>query len=154
MDMSLEVVTRDFDRWVAGYVREYPGEQSKALRNVMLNLIERVTKRTPVDLGRLHAAWLPYARHAGVPMPTTGKSPEAQARGLSEGSFREDLQGANQFIEITNGVPYVVRIEFGHSSVQAPAGMVRVSLREMMVGEIDEEFEAALVRTNRKAERG
>ena len=150
MDMSLEVVTRDFDRWVAGYVREYPGEQSKALRNVMLNLLKRIVPRNPVDTGRSRAGWYPYMDHAGTPV--TGGGPGAE-QGRSEGSYREDLQGANQYIEVTNGVPYIVRLEYGYST-QAPAGMVRVSLREMIAGEIDEEFEKAIVKADREAERG
>ena len=148
--MSLEVVTRDFDRWVDGYVREYPGEQGKALRNVMLNLLGRIIPRNPVDTGRSRAGWYPYRDHAGLPVADQG---EAVAVGRSEGSFTEDLNGSNQYIEVVNGVPYIRRLEYGYST-QAPAGMVRVSLREMMVGDIDDEFEDAIEAANRKAERG
>jgi hypothetical protein len=150
MDMSLEVVTRDFDQWVKGYVRKYPDEQGKALRNVMLNLLGRIVPRTPVDTGRARGGWYPYADHAGAPV--VGGGPGA-AQGRSEGSFREDLDGANQFIEVTNGVPYIKRLEYGYST-QAPAGMVRVSMRELLAGEVDDEFEKSIIAADRKAERG
>jgi hypothetical protein len=75
------------------------------------------------------------------------------AQGRSEGSFREDLDGANQFIEVTNGVPYIKRLEYGYST-QAPAGMVRVSMRELLAGEVDDEFEKSIIAADRKAERG
>jgi hypothetical protein len=146
----MEVVTADFDRWVKGYVREYPGEQGKALRNVTLNLIGRIAQRNPVDTGRARGGWYPYTDHAGA--PRTDNLP-GTAQGKSEGSFREDLRGRDMYVEITNGVPYIVPLEYGHSK-QAPAGMVRVSMRETITGDVDEEFEAAVKRADRKAERG
>jgi hypothetical protein len=150
MDMSLEVVTRDFDQWVKGYVREYPGEQGKALRETMLRLLTKIIERNPVDTGRSRAGWFPYKDHAGEGVDGGGSGAE---QGRSEGSYREDLEGANMYIEVTNGVPYIKRLEYGYST-QAPAGMVRVSMRELLAGEVDDEFEKSIIAADRKAERG
>lgn len=151
MDVSIEAVTADFDRWVEGFVGQHlPEEQGKALRRVALDFTKRVAARTPVDTGRARGGWLPYADHVGEPTEPRGPG---TAQGKLEGSFREDLRGRDMYIEITNGVPYIVFLEYGHSK-QAPAGMVRVSLRELSAQKIDDEFEAAVERANRKAERG
>lgn len=151
MDITIEAVTRDFDRWVNGFVRDYPGESGKALRHVALSFVRGVFERTPRDTGRARGGWLPYADHAGQPIadPLPGS-----ARGKSEGGFREDLRGRDQFVEITNGVPYIVPLEYGHSK-QAPAGMVRVTMRTIRAGGyVDKQFEDAVERANRKAGRG
>jgi len=45
-------------------------------------------------------------------------------------------------VELINGVPYILFLEYG-SSLQAPAGMVRISMRKMtgrMPKELNQEF--------------
>ena len=56
------------------------------------------------------------------------------AKGVREGSFTDRTRGRiNQYVELINGVPYIIFLEFG-SSKSAPFGMVRISLRKMREG--------------------
>lgn len=86
-----------------------------------LTLANKITLGTPVDTGRARANWFMAEgaprietteattpqNHAGVPL--TGKT----------------------VIYITNSLPYIVPLEYGHSK-QAPYGMVRRSIAEVM----------------------
>jgi len=52
-------------------------------------------------------------------------------KGFAAVAAKNALNPSEASIEIFNGVPYVVFLELG-SSQQAPAGFVRISLRELM----------------------
>lgn len=94
----------------------------KALIGIALEITKRVIKRTPVDTGRARAGWLPAID--GLGGVSTGDN-----RG--EGSVVKNLANTNTpSIEITNSVPYITGLEYGHSK-KAPTGMVRVSLAEI-----------------------
>ena len=71
-----------------------------------MQLHKRIKKRNPIRTGLSRAAW-----------------ELRTAKGL-----RRKL---NPYVEIANQVYYVVSLEFG-SSKQAPSGMVRISMKEMM----------------------
>ena len=103
-----------------------------------------------VDTGRARAGW-----HTGISglhsgyanrfnwskdVKTTGTKgiPEGKAKG----SFKSNLTGNNKYVELINGVDYIVFLEYGYSK-QAPAGMVRIALEKMrgqMPNLISDEF--------------
>lgn len=97
------------------------------MRKTMIDLVKKVIKKTPVDTGRARGGWTPYLIDQGV---NTSAGPPENA---SDGDFTEELGGTHQFIEVVNGVEYIVFLEFG-SSDQAPGGMVRVTMRQMGAG--------------------
>jgi hypothetical protein len=59
------------------------------------------------------------------------------------------LNSADQSISITNGVPYIVPLEYGHS--QQATGMVRVNLRRIRE-KIDVEAQKNMERNIRAAD--
>lgn len=128
--LSLEWETEVFRQWtetlVDGLTRE---ETAKALRKTALNFTDRVVKKTPVDTGRARAGWLAYADSEGHDVEVVGEV-QAIAQGRQASDFNAQLFGEKQFIEIVNAVRYILHLEFG-SSDQAPAGMVRVAMREL-----------------------
>jgi hypothetical protein len=78
----------------------------------------RIVQGTPVDTGRAQANW--FMSEGVMRTDTTeSKTPEARPR----------LTG-NTVIFIANSLPYIVPLEYGHSS-QAPQGMVRKALAEV-----------------------
>jgi len=94
-----------------------------------------VTGRHPVDTGRARAGWNVSIQGLGgkANLESGGKNikPEAIAKGKSEGQFTDGTNNLwNPYVELTNAVPYIVYLEYGHSA-QAPAGMVRVAARKM-----------------------
>ena len=84
-----------------------------------LTLDRKIVERTPVDTGRARANWF-VAEGAPRIETTTATTPVA----------RPPLTG-DSVIYITNSLPYIVPLEYGHSG-QAPNGMVRIALAEVL----------------------
>jgi hypothetical protein len=102
----------------------------RALRKIALDALARIILRNPVDTGRCRAGWTAYPESQGMPVSIGGREPAGIAEGKALSSYTEMLTGNHPFIEVHNGVRYVVALEYGWSR-QAPQGMVRVTLREM-----------------------
>lgn len=95
---------------------------------------------TPVDTGWARANWGMHIGRAGVPTTPMGKYDESRSKwesGVSSPisstsyfNIPEILSaiGAYPFIWIYNNVPYILTLEDGHSSTQAPTGMVANAL--------------------------
>jgi hypothetical protein len=78
--------------------------------------------------GRLRANW---TVSIGVPDTTTTDAIDQSGEGtINAGRAVIDTADTTQAIYMTNSLPYAVSIEYGHSGVQAPAGMVRVSVAD------------------------
>lgn len=169
---DIELDIEGFRQWTEAAIAEVEKEVAgKVLRAVALEFIKRVIEKTPVDFGRARAGWASYAVHLGR-SPRIGSAnregsrrtglahesaTDAQRTGLAEGEWREHLRGTDQFIELINGVPYIVHLEFG-SSKQAPAGMMRLTFREMMAADVLTEqmardLKASFIRVNRRLAR-
>lgn len=111
---------------------------SDSLMAVALKWLELIFKGWPVDTGRSRAAWAAlYAKH-GIPFIPKGNSPAAIADGQAQGASEEQLRGVKQYIKMINGVVYSPFLEAGFSG-QAPAGVLRVTMRQMR-REIDREY--------------
>lgn len=102
-------------------------ELEVALMNRTITLAKKVFEgivaRTPVSTGAARASW---SVSVGSPAPVvrTGGSIGAP---LPPPIFPLKTAPAYSKIYITNGVPYIMPLEYG-SSKQAPQGMVRVTL--------------------------
>jgi hypothetical protein len=84
-----------------------------------LVLDDKITAGTPVDTGRARANW--FVSEGAPRLETTESTTPAQ---------RPKLEGRT-VIYITNSLPYIVPLEYGHSG-QAPHGMVRKAIAEVM----------------------
>ena len=164
-DFELDV--EGFRQWTEEAIRDAEKEVGqKVLRALALDFIRRVIEKTPVDFGRARAGWTSYALSLGRSPRIGGQrsgrglAKEAsaeQAQGITEGSFKTKFSGVDQFIEIINGVSYIVFLEFG-SSDQAPGGMMRITFREMMAADVmtkqmSRDLKASFIRVNRKLRR-
>ena len=113
------------------------------VRKTSIDLLTATVLRTPVgnpDLwknkhppkgyvgGRLRANW-----NVSLVTPdetTTDAIDKTGGVTISRGSEALAKADGKQDIYIMNSQPYAIPIEYGHSAVQAPAGMVRVSVAE------------------------
>lgn len=93
----------------------------EAAVTLALTLINKVSLRTPVDTGRARANWF---LAEGSPRIETTESTTPENHGSVA------LTGRST-IFITNSLPYIVPLEYGHSS-QAPYGMLRIAIAEVM----------------------
>ena len=93
---------------------------------ITLDLFRRITKRTPVDTGRLRNSW---QIEGGI---VTRANPLAEGQYGPEAppQLSRDRTIVGRSWTIHNPLPYARRIEYGHSQAQAPSGMVRVTLAE------------------------
>jgi hypothetical protein len=85
-----------------------------------LTLINKITYGTPVDTGRARANWF-LAEGAPRIETTDATTPQNHAAVRLTG---------RTMIFITNSLPYIVPLEYGHSK-QAPYGMLRRAIAEV-----------------------
>lgn len=92
------------------------------LKKIALDLHGKITKRTPVDTGRLRSSFQITEGEPTTTVPPEGTygPPAAQVPTIT----------GTEPIFITSALPYAQPIEEGHSA-QAPAGMVAISIIEM-----------------------
>ena len=91
-------------------------------RKATFDLFTKVVLRSPVDTGRFRANW---NVSFGEPNYSTTASTN-QTRGEPAKALTLPIGGVTY---LSNGLPYAGRLEYGWSK-QAPAGMVRLSVRE------------------------
>jgi len=105
------------------------------------------TRRHPILTGRARAGW--YASVNGIDGRFDFNSdidPKINdvPRGKKEGDFKNHLKHPhNKYVDLINAVNYIIFLEYGYSK-QAPAGMVRVSMRKMR-GELPKYLNQAFV---------
>jgi len=106
-------------------------DMQTVIRKISFEAFRRIVLRTPVDTGRARANW-------GVAIGTPGttyditladKSGQATLAKAADGTMGWNCRGS---IFLTNNLPYIGALEYGHSQVQAPNGMVRVTMEEMI----------------------
>lgn len=142
---------RDIRRWA-----DITGKTvNQAVRSVQVQALTKVIEATPVDTGQARGGW-----HTSVGEPSTQvggikdkPGTATRARGLS------DTRAVGSIFYVVNNLPYISVLEFGNYgtgpgatqkttrdgySVQAPEGMVRISVIEI---------KAAIRRTIRDAQR-
>lgn len=96
-----------------------------ARRKITLDLLAKMTMRTPVDTGRARMSWVVSDDEPSSYVAAEGQG-DATSGGKIEAAFTKPFGRS----VITNNLPYIRRLEFGHSG-QAPQGMVRVSIAEI-----------------------
>lgn len=104
---TMRLDTSKMDAFLAGMGKHLPEAMDLVLRRVGLEMLNRITKRTPVDTGRARDGWM-----------------------MSEGRFDEMKAPGVHTISIGSNVPYIIPLEYGHSG-QAPSGMVRITMQEL-----------------------
>jgi hypothetical protein len=127
---------------IRAFVEKAKAAPAQVIRRATLELFTSVVLRSPVgnpDLwahkpppgyvgGRFRANW-----NVSLVSPDTGTTEGVDANGaatVDRGVSVLAHADGTQDIYITNNLPYAVSLEYGHSGVQAPQGMVRVSLAE------------------------
>ena len=159
--LSLELETKKFNRWMREFAKGMEREAAEqALEKIAFDFLKRVILNTPVDTGRARGGWMSFLTATGIPTSFARSgaganfSEEELRKGLSEGTFQRSFGSRKPFILIENAVQYIVFLEFG-SSDQAPAGMMRITFREMQAGQtltkaLREEMREQIKKTNAK----
>lgn len=145
--MSVTHNLPEFSKALYVFAKNIDVELKKAIRRIALDLQNRVIEKTPVSSGFARASWNISVNKADetVPVEETIKRNKAKGTKISEHrgkrgrSTLADFNPYSDTIYINNSAPYILDLESGRS-VQAPAGMLLVSLAE-----IEAEIESGLL---------
>jgi hypothetical protein len=96
------------------------------VQKIAMQALRGIVLRTPVDTGRARSNW---NVSLGTP-DLTEQDPTSPADVLAVGESTIAEAPAIGIIYISNGLPYIERLEAGYSK-QAPAGMVRLTLDQI-----------------------
>jgi hypothetical protein len=105
-----------------------PQEHLKLQKRIALDLLSRIVFRTPVRTGRARGNW--QVELGGAGNSAIDRKDKAGSSTVAAGAGV--IAGARPFglITVFNNVDYIKFLE-GGSSIQAPAGMVDISLVEV-----------------------
>ena len=112
----------DLTRWGNSLEKE---QALKFIRKIALDLLKKITVKSPVKTGRFKANWMTGI--GGADETTTESTvDDAVMRGSIILSGYRDLKQ----IHISNNLPYAAALEHGHS-MQAPLGVAEISVAEI-----------------------
>ena len=112
----------DLTRWGTSLEKE---QAPQFIRKIALELLKKVTMKSPVDTGRFRANWM--VGIGGADETTTDSTVnDAMMRGSIVLTGYKTLKQ----IHISNNLPYAAALEHGRS-MQAPLGVAEVSVAEI-----------------------
>ena len=134
---TMKVETGAFSRRISKMIKESHLDAAWFVRSLAFEALKGFMEMTPVRYGRARAGWFVAAEKLGVPKPGGGDS-GAVAEGQSKGGFEDHLRDRKHpHVILINGVEYILGLEYGRS-MQAPYGMVRVTLQGLTKTQSDE----------------
>ena len=112
----------DLTRWGTSLEKE---QAPQFIRKIALELLKKVTMKSPVDTGRFRANWM--VGIGGADETTTDSTVnDAMMRGSIVLTAYRDLKQ----IHLSNNLTYAAGLEHGHS-MQAPLGVAEISVEEI-----------------------
>lgn len=152
MNFSIAIETDIFNKHIADFKKKSNLTTEVILKKFAFDLIAKIIRKTPVDMGRARGGWIPGLEGLRAGMSKTIEinvqsgsknfSQEAFIDGQKKGSFVNNLNTPwpqAKWVEIINGVEYLIFLEYGHSQ-QAPFGMIRLSMREIRKGQLPKDM--------------
>ena len=117
---------REFHLYIEEISKELEIAVEQVWRKTAFDLLDGIASKTPVDTGLARASWFVELDR---PSNQVGNDPTRDP--ISPGLQTINSAKLGNSINITNNLPYIVPLEFGHSQDQAPSGMVSVTLAEL-----------------------
>lgn len=111
-----------------------PEEVTKLHRTVALDLLRRVTLKSPVDSGRFRAGWaVSLSQPDPRPVSASGAPILGADQVISNALSELEQLRPYSICWVHNSLPYATAIENGHSG-QAPNGVLAISVAEVEAG--------------------
>lgn len=127
MARDLKRLNKKFGKELKKYLKNVQKTGTKEIRGVGLQALKMVMIESPVDKGTFRGNWNVGIGGIDNSIDLTRRAPRA----LSEGKARLGSLKSGDKINISNALPYAMRLEFDGWSTQAPSGMVRITLIEL-----------------------
>ncbi|WP_426269144.1 hypothetical protein ACN9MB_13035 [Dyella kyungheensis] len=135
-------MAESFTLSLQAFAKKAPEQARQVVRKVSIDILSSVVQRSPVgnpDLwahkppagysgGRFRANW-----NVSLVDPDTTTTDDIDQSGSTTVDRGSAVIGGADGVKdicITNSLPYAIPIEMGHSGVQAPQGVVRVTVAE------------------------
>lgn len=126
--MGLHTNIRSFERAFAEWQE---GKATEAIQDaqtfVAFSALERLVFKTPVLTGRARGNW----QVTQTRLARKERDDWENRNEIAEGQEKIDSLPPFQLIWISNHVPYINRLEDGHSKKQAPNGMLKGTVAEL-----------------------
>jgi hypothetical protein len=97
----------------------------KIVRKVVIDITSEIVKATPVDTGAARSNWFWGNQQVTSTARTIDKSGTPSTSRAVAFSARVKVGGV---FYLTNNLPYIMALEYGHSQRQAPFGMARITV--------------------------
>jgi len=122
---------REFNRRIIAWTKKHGVERGRLLqRTLALEALRRLVLRTPVRTGRARGGW-----QLAINARPKGQIDDKDKKGAATIGKGLEKLGSLPFgcvVWIANNVEYIVRLEEGHSKKQAPKGMFRVTVNDLI----------------------
>jgi len=123
--VSMEYSFQQLDRFIKEFVKGTEYDTAAAVKYTARELGIRIVDKMPYRTGRAAAGWSAAGRALNFSVPNSAASRSGDS------GYGEIMTGSAPRITFVNNVDYVLFLEYGWSA-QAPLGMVRISVAEMM----------------------
>jgi len=119
------VIADEFDKRIDAIAKQ----KDMIIRKSALDMFSEIIMRTPVDQGIAKGSWQTEIDNipTGYDLSIRDKS-GASARNKALKAMLKPKTWKDYTIYFVNNLPYIRRLEYGWSTVQAPQGMVRLTV--------------------------
>lgn len=106
-------------------IKKFAQKSGKSIEQInrmfCIKIFSDVIEASPVDEGRFRGNWV-LSENVAVRRATndTDKSGAIALQHISN-----TITGKEKIMFFTNSLPYAIALEFGHSKIQAPSGVIR-----------------------------
>jgi len=107
------------------FAEEVKAEHVRLMKKVTLELLGRVTQKSPVDTGRFRANWM-----VGINATDYTTTESTVNDTIERGMATLTPLAFGEAIHVSNNLPYANKLEHGYSG-QAPEGILSVSVEEI-----------------------
>jgi hypothetical protein len=118
----------DFKHSIDAWVKATNKTMHQGIAETAIRLGTMIIEKTPIDIGRAKGNWLGAFDDPDTTVDDDRRQEQA-ITGLRL-KFTASNVAKHSSIFVTNSLPYIKALEDGHSQIQAPNGMVRLSVSE------------------------
>lgn len=124
----MTIDTRQFDIDIRKFADNIGVDIALVAKKIAIDVFTDLINTTPVDTGRARSNWIISIGDSSLlELPTSGALKSAAETQIGHGTAILGTYNGQQVIYITNGLPYIERLNEGWSH-QAPAGFVEAAI--------------------------
>lgn len=111
-------------------LKKISGKADRLVRGIVIQTTANIIRRTPVDTGTARGNWQ-IGNEPAAPGGDLDKQDKQGSQALAEAKATLKAIGLSGIIWITNGLPYIKRLEDGWSKQSGTGHMVKQAVAEL-----------------------